>query len=42
VGELISHDPAELLRHYQVQQKDIQTLRDQLKVILSAALTGAR
>ncbi|MFA9440910.1 N-6 DNA methylase [Uliginosibacterium sp. sgz301328] len=39
VGEQISHDPAELLAQYQAQQQDIQSLRDQLKGILSAALT---
>jgi len=41
VGEQVSHDPAELLAQYQAQQQDIQTLRNQLKGILSAALTGA-
>ena len=41
VGEVISHDPEELLADYSKQQSDIQKLRDQLKIILSKALTGA-
>ncbi|MCL1114433.1 type I restriction-modification system subunit M [Shewanella basaltis] len=40
VGEVISHDPQELLQDYAKQQADIQALRDQLKGILSAALTS--
>ncbi|MGI1998505.1 N-6 DNA methylase [Shewanella frigidimarina] len=40
VGEVISHDPQELLRDYAKQQADIQALRDQLKGILSAALSS--
>ncbi|PAJ74516.1 restriction endonuclease subunit M [Pseudoalteromonas sp. NBT06-2] len=40
VGEVISHDPQELLNDYAKQQDDIQALREQLKGILSAALTG--
>jgi len=40
VGEVISHDPQELLTDYAKQQDDIQALRDQLKGILSAALAG--
>ncbi|WP_210456922.1 HsdM family class I SAM-dependent methyltransferase [Vibrio crassostreae] len=39
VGEVISHDPLELLQDYATQQADIQALREQLKGILSAALT---
>ncbi|RTR34756.1 N-6 DNA methylase [Shewanella atlantica] len=39
VGEVISHDPQELLQDYTKQQADIQALRDQLKGILSAALS---
>ncbi|GGQ23955.1 N-6 DNA methylase [Shewanella litoralis] len=39
VGEVISHDPLELLTDYANQQADIQAIRDQLKGILSAALT---
>jgi type I restriction enzyme M protein len=39
VGEVISHDPQELLSDYAKQQDDIQLLRDQLKGILSAALS---
>jgi type I restriction enzyme M protein len=38
VGEQISHDPDELLRKYEHQQKSISSIRDQLKAILSAAL----
>jgi type I restriction enzyme M protein len=41
VGEQISHDLDELLKQYQDEQKGIQSLRDQLKAILGAALTGA-
>ena len=40
VGEVISHDPEELLADYAKQQADIQKLRDQLKGILSAALSN--
>ena len=40
VGEVISHDPQELLSDYAKQQGDIQVLRDQLKGILSAALAN--
>jgi type I restriction enzyme M protein len=40
VGEVISHDPQELLSDYAKQQDDIQLLRDQLKGILSAALAS--
>ncbi|MGI2116827.1 N-6 DNA methylase [Shewanella oncorhynchi] len=40
VGEVISHDPQELLQDYAKQQADIQALRDQLKGILSAALAS--
>ncbi|HBY86609.1 MAG TPA: restriction endonuclease subunit M [Colwellia sp.] len=39
VGEVISHDPQELLSDYAKQQNDIQALRDQIKGILSAALS---
>jgi type I restriction enzyme M protein len=38
VGEVISHDPDELLAQYQALQLDAQTIRDQLKAILAAAL----
>ena len=41
VGEQISHDPEELLADYAKQQGDVQALRDQLKGILSAALTNS-
>ena len=40
VGEVISHDPEELLADYSKQQADIQTLRDQLKGILAGALAN--
>jgi len=40
VGEVITHDPEELLSDYSKQQADIQALRDQLKGILSTALAG--
>ncbi len=40
VVEQISHDPDELLATYAQQQQHIQTLRDQLKTILSNALTN--
>lgn len=40
VNEQISQDPKELLEQYKDQQKSIQSLRDQLKAILSDALTG--
>ena len=43
VGEQINHDPQELLGQYASQQQDIQKLRDQLKGILTDALsTGAK
>lgn len=38
VGEQIVHDPEELLATYESLQQQIQTLRDQLKDILSEAL----
>ncbi len=38
VGEVVSHDPDELLAQYQALQADAQSLRDQLKAILAAAL----
>lgn len=40
VGEVISHDPEVLLAEYAKQQQGIQSLRDQLKGILSDALTA--
>jgi type I restriction enzyme M protein len=39
VGETVSHDPEELLADYAKQQAAIQALRDELKTILSEALT---
>ena len=42
VGELISHDPEELLADYAKQQSDIQQLRDQLKGVLADALAGGK
>ncbi|MDM3871379.1 class I SAM-dependent DNA methyltransferase [Porticoccus sp. W117] len=41
IGEQVSYDPEELLAEYQQQQGEIQALRDQLKNILSDALSGA-
>ncbi len=41
VGEQVSHDPDELLRKYEQQQKSIGSLRNQLKSILSEALGAA-
>ena len=38
VGETIQHDPEELLAEYKKRQGEIQSLRDQLKSILSEAL----
>jgi len=38
VGEVISRDPDELLAQYQALQLDAQSIRDQLKAILAAAL----
>lgn len=42
VGEQVSHDPEELLEQYGTQQGQIQSLRDQLKSILSTALAGEK
>ena len=39
IGEQISHDPEELLANYAQQQVEIQSLRAQLKAILTRALT---
>ena len=39
VGEQVSHDPDELLAQYQNEQNEISKLRNQLKAILSEALT---
>ncbi|WP_133012425.1 N-6 DNA methylase [Marinomonas flavescens] len=41
VGDVINHDPEELLAEYSQQQAEIQALRDQLKGILSAALSSS-
>jgi len=38
VVEQVVHDPKKLLAQYSQQQADIQSLRDQLKTILSDAL----
>jgi type I restriction enzyme M protein len=38
VGEVVSHDPDELLAQYQALQADAQAIREQLKTILAAAL----
>ncbi|MDH5934315.1 class I SAM-dependent DNA methyltransferase [Vibrio splendidus] len=40
-GEVISHDPQELLTSYQQQQQDISQLRNQLKGILGEALNSS-
>ena len=40
VGELINHDPDELLAQYNSEQKEISSLRIQLKGILAEALTN--
>lgn len=40
VGEQVNHDPDELLRKYEQQQKSIGSLRNQLKAILTEALIG--
>lgn len=40
VADQVVHDPDALLAQYAEQQNEIQALRDQLKDILSAALTG--
>jgi type I restriction enzyme M protein len=40
VADQVIHDPDALLAQYAEQQNEIQALRDQLKGILSAALTG--
>lgn len=40
VGETISHDPDELLADYAQQQQSIASLRNQLKDVLGAALSG--
>ena len=39
IGEIISHDPDELLADYAQQQKEIAALHDQLKTMLGNALT---
>ncbi|MEZ9257079.1 restriction endonuclease subunit M [Vibrio splendidus] len=40
-GEVISHDPQELLASYQQQQQEISQLRNQLKGILGEALNSS-
>ena len=40
VGEQINHNPEELLQEYAAQQKQMQTLRNELKTILANALAG--
>jgi hypothetical protein len=42
VGDAVNHDPDELLANFVTTQNEIQSLRDQLKAILSDALNGAR
>jgi len=38
-GELVNHDPDELLAKYEQQQAEIQKIRDQLREILANALS---
>lgn len=40
--EAENHDPDELLKHYQAQQESIATLHEQLKQILSEALSNGK
>ncbi|MFZ8768320.1 type I restriction-modification system subunit M [Vibrio harveyi] len=40
-GEVVSHDPKELLESYQQQQQEISQLRNQLKGILGEALNSS-
>lgn len=40
-GEVISHDPQELLANYQQQQQEISQLRNLLKDILGSALKSS-
>ena len=40
VAEAVNHDPADLLKKYTKQQKEIAGLRDQLKAILAEALSN--
>ena len=40
IGEVITHDPNELLADYNRQQQEISALRQQLKTILGNALSG--
>ena len=40
VAEAVNHDPDELLKKYNGQQKEIKGLRDQLKAILTEALSN--
>lgn len=42
VGELVNHDPDELLRTYANQQQEVSDLRQQLKTILSEALGNGK
>ncbi|WP_407334292.1 N-6 DNA methylase [Enterovibrio sp. 27052020O] len=41
-GEVVSHDPDELLESYQTQQQEITELRNQLKDILGNALSSSQ
>ncbi|MCF1431911.1 MAG: type I restriction-modification system subunit M [Shewanella sp.] len=41
-GEVVSHDPDELLQSYQTQQQEITELRNQLKDILGSALSSSQ
>ena len=40
IGEIVNHDPEELLQNFANQQADIQAFRNQLKSILSNALAA--
>eukprot|EP00481_Brizalina_sp_1-RS-2013_P001640 TRINITY_DN4121_c0_g1_i1.p1 TRINITY_DN4121_c0_g1~~TRINITY_DN4121_c0_g1_i1.p1 ORF type:complete len:104 (-),score=23.36 TRINITY_DN4121_c0_g1_i1:66-377(-) len=40
-GEVVSHDPNELLENYQQQQQEISQLRNQLKDILGDTLKSS-
>jgi len=41
-GEIVSHDPEELLESYNTQQQEISELRNQLKDILGTALSSGQ
>ncbi|CAG20208.1 N-6 DNA methylase [Photobacterium profundum] len=41
-GEVVNHDPEELLESYNTQQQEISELRNQLKNVLGAALSSGK